>query len=192
MLRGRLVAPLPGQPASPAHLRRAARVVATGVLGALAAACGGGGGGGAAPPPVGATLRLEVAAAEIGAGAASGELLVRLGDTGAPAASLLEVALVLPPQLALPAVERLRPAVPLATLDGDGIGNRFVVLCGDAENADAASLVPGPLFWLRLVPSAPRQPGTFTVRLEGLRAATRTGETIATEPAPLDVAVTVR
>jgi hypothetical protein len=158
---------------------------------ALGAACGGGGGGGGAAP-VGDATRLAADAAEIAPAALATELLVRLARSPAVAPTLLELAVVLPPQLVLPAGARLQAAAPLANLDGDVVGNRFVVLCGDAQNEAAAPLAVGPLFRLRLQAASPRQPGEYTVRLESVRAASRTGEALPVDPAPVDVRVTVR
>jgi hypothetical protein len=48
------------------------------------------------------------------------------------------------------------------------------------------------LFRLRLLPAAPRVPGTYTVRLHHLRASSRAGEALAVDPNPAIVTVVVR
>ncbi len=158
---------------------------------ALAASCGGGGGS-VVVTPAGPTASLAAADVEIGPAVAAADVTVRLASSPELAPSLLQVAVALPPQLVLPANDRLQAAVPLATLDGGVVGDRFVVLCGDAHNPGAAPLALGPLFRLRLQPASPRQPGTYTVRFENVRAATRTGEAVPVDPAPVTATVVVR
>ncbi len=155
-------------------------------------ACGGGGGGGPAVQPS-TTLRLGVADAEIGTGANEAELVVRLATVPTVAPTLLEVAIELPSALVLPATGRLAAATGLTNLDGDFVGNRFVVLCGDAQNANATSLQPGDLFRLRVQPASPRVPGTYTVRFLNLRGASRDGTaTVDADTTPITATVVVR
>ena len=174
------------------------------------AACGGGGGGGEPTVQPAAPLRLAVDDAEIGAGTDQGEILVRLvsivdGRTGlaeaerqqplvpSVAPTLLEVAVELPSALALPASDRLVPATAVANLDGDFVGSLFVVLCGDAQNDNAAALQPGALFRLRVQPALPRQPGTYTVRFVDLRGASRDGlGNVQADAGPFTATVVVR
>lgn len=155
-------------------------------------ACGGGAGGGSVSPPTTAPTSLASSAIEIGPTAASAELAVQLVASPAPGTALLQVAVELPPQLTLPVDDRLIAARPLTTLDGDFVDGRFVVLCGDAETPGAAPLTPGPLFRLLLQPSQPRQPGTYTVTLRALRAASAAGDALAAATEPVAVRVTVR
>jgi len=161
-----------------------------GLASLLLAACGGG--GAAVVVPGQTPARLTAAGAEIGPFADSVEVLVQLAAVPADPVGLLQVAIELPPGLTLPATARLRPARDLVTLDGDMVGDRFVVTCGDARNVQAAPLTAGPLFWLRLQPTSPRQPGTWTVRLSGLRAAASAGAAVPAETNPATVAVVVR
>jgi hypothetical protein len=155
------------------------------------AACGGGGGGGGQVVPV-APTRLLASDLDLGPSVAQGDLVVRLTAAPDPAPVLLQVAIELPPQLTLPANDRLVAVAPLSDLDGDFTGGRFVVLCGDAKNQNAPPLAVGDLFRLRLQPSLPRQPGTYTVRLRQVRAASRAGEELATETEPVTATVIVR
>lgn len=156
----------------------------------LLSACGGGGGG----PPVQPTepTRLLASDLELGPTVTQGDLVVRLSTAPEPAPVLLQVAIELPPQLTLPTNERLLAARPLPTLEGDFRGGRFVVMCGDAANENAASLLPGDLFRLRLQPTLPRQPGIYTVRLQQVRAASRDGVEVAAEPTVVAATVIVR
>lgn len=154
------------------------------------AACGGGGGGSGVG--VAAPARLVVDAVDIAAGVTAADLVVRLDGTPEPQPALLEVAVELPPQLTLAANDRLVASRAVATLDGDWVGNRFVILCGDAQNASAAPLAPGALFRLRLVPTLPRQPGTWTVTLHDLRTAANDGTVAPAAGAPVTVAATIR
>ena len=164
---------------------------AFGLIGvAGAAACGGSSGGTVTPSAQPA--RLTAAAVEIPANAQTAPLLVSLAGEAQPGPALVEVAVELPPQLTLPADDRLQPARPLVTLDGDFVGNRFVVLCGDGENLAAAALADGPLFRLRLQATSPRQPGDYTVTLRNLRAATAAGDEVEAVGAALVVPVTIR
>jgi hypothetical protein len=157
----------------------------------LAAACGGGGGGTAVVQPT-APARLAVDGATIAATANGADLLVRLAALPSPAPALLELAIELPRELTLPVDGRLAAAVSLATLDGDFHGGRFVVLCGDAQNRDAAPLQVGPLFRLRLQPAAPRQPGTYSVRVSNRRAAGIGGEDLPIDAEAITVQVVVQ
>lgn len=158
------------------------------------AACGGGGGGGGGAPgePIATTARLDAASAELAPNATVTEIVVRLAGAPAAAPCLLELAVELPPALTLPPTERLAAIAPLATLDGDFVGERFVVLCGDAVNRDATALAIGPLFRLRVSASTPRLVGTHSLQLRPLRAATRDGAEVPVETAPTRVDVLVR
>jgi hypothetical protein len=158
----------------------------------LLAACGGGGGGG---PPVqpASPLRIAVDDVEIGTAAGQVELTVQLIGRPTVAATLLEVAVELPAALSLPANNRLAAAAAISNLDGDFVGGRFVVLCGDAQNANAAALVEGPLFRLRVQPTSPRQPGSYPVRFVNLRGASRDGrDDVATDSSPITATVVIR
>jgi hypothetical protein len=155
------------------------------------AACGGGGGGGAVLPS--APTRLLATDLELGPTVNQGDVVVRLSSVPDPAPVLLQVAIEIPPQLALPSGgERLLAASPLVDLDGDFVGGRFVVMCGDARNANATPLAVGDLFRLRLQPSLPRQPGTYTVRLRQVLASSRDGAAVAAETDTISAVVTVR
>ncbi len=158
----------------------------------LASACGGGGGASETPAPIGSETRLSADTLEIGAAVVSVDLLVQLIDTPAVAPTLLQVAVELPPQLTLPPNDRLQAAQALATLDGDFVDGRFLVMCGDAQNAAGSTLGRGPLFRVRLQPASPRVPGTYTVRLHHLRASSRDGEALAVDANPAVVTVVVR
>jgi hypothetical protein len=108
----------------------------------------------------------------------------------------------LPPELSLPATERLAPATPVVTLDGDftnseltnsGFTNsEFTILCGDASNQDAQPLPVGPLFQIRLMPTSPRQPGTYIVTLKNVRAATSSGSDVPLALTTLTATVTIQ
>ncbi|MBL8754182.1 MAG: hypothetical protein JNK15_12850, partial [Planctomycetes bacterium] len=149
--------------------------------------------GGAAPPaPVGTETRLQAAPQTIGPAVTTVELVVDLASVPAAEPTLLQVAVELPPQLTFAASNRLLPARTLATLDGDFVDARFVVMCGDAQNVPAAALGLGPLFKLRLQPTSPRVPGTWQVRLHHLRASTRDGQPVAVDPNPAVVDVVVQ
>lgn len=138
-------------------------------------------------------MRIAAEAIEIGPGQSQGELLVRLVGTPAQGPALLEVAVELPSGLVLPAANRLAAATALPTLDGDFVANRYVVLCGDAENSDAAILQPGDLFRLRVQPASPRTAGSYTVRFVSLRGASRNGiDDVLVDSAPLTTTVVVR
>jgi len=156
----------------------------------LLAACGGGGGG--TPVLPSEPTRLLASDLDLGPAVTQGDLLVRLSTVPEPAPVLLQVAIELPPQLTLPVSDRLLAARPLPTLDGDFVGGRFVVVCGDAQNENAAPLLTGDLFRLRLQPTSPRQPGTYTVRLQQVRAASRSGEEVAAEPSVVSATVVIR
>ncbi|MCB9878636.1 MAG: hypothetical protein H6835_13645 [Planctomycetes bacterium] len=153
------------------------------------AACGGGGGGGVIAP-VQNDVRIEASPLTITGD--DGELLVSLSDDLRTPPALLQVAIALPPQLRLPAADRLQQARPLTTLDGDTVDGAFVVLCGDAVNAAATPLGAGPLFRLRLQPTQPRTPGTYQVQLREVRASTADGASLAAASAPLSVPVTLQ
>ncbi|MEO6595678.1 MAG: hypothetical protein ABIP94_13070 [Planctomycetota bacterium] len=156
----------------------------------LVSACGGGGGG--PTPPIAAPARLAATDLDLGPATTSAELLVSLATTTVPAPVLLEVAVELPPALTMTANERLLAVAPVATLDGDFVSGRFVVICGDAQNPVAQPLQPGPLFRLRLATAVPRQPGTYTILLRNLRAAASDGSASAAQTEPTSVKVTIR
>lgn len=154
-------------------------------------ACGGGGGGGTVAP-VAVPVRLDAAPLDLGPAVTATELLVRLADDTTEAPALLQVAVELPPALALPASDRLVAATPVPNLDGEPRDGRFVVLCGDARNPDAAALPKGPLFRLRLVTATPRQPGTYELRLVDLEAAAADGRRLPVHTEATVVPVTIR
>lgn len=156
----------------------------------LLAACGGGGGGGGTPP---ATLPLRLTAEPLvfPAGTSSAELVVSLDAPASAGAVLAEVAIELPPGLAIAAGSPLRAAQPLVSLDGHGTGTRYQVLVGDARNASGQLLPRGALFRLQLVTSAPRQSGTSTVRLTGTRIAASDGSAVAVDSDPVEVPVSI-
>lgn len=156
----------------------------------LLPACGGGSSGPVAP--VGTPLRLEADALDLGPATTTAELTVRLAGEPQLSPVALQVAVELPPALLLAAGSKLVPATPLATLDGDVIDGRFLIVCGDAQNVVAAQLAKGPLFRVRLATSTPRQTGTFQVQLTGLRASTAGGEPVAVEATPTVVQVVIR
>ncbi len=159
---------------------------------ATLAACGGGGGGGSTPQLSG-PARVVAGPAEIPLGAASVDVLVELANVPSPPPALLQLAVEVPAGLALSPTNRLQAATDLVTLDGDFVGDRFVVVCGDARNAAAALLKVGPLFRLRVTPATPRVPGTHQLRLKELIAASRDGQTpLAVETTPAFVDVVVR
>jgi hypothetical protein len=155
------------------------------------AACGGGGGG--KTPNLSGPTRLTASPVEIPAAASSVDVLVELAQASSPPPTLLQVAVEVPSGLALATVDRLQAATQLATLDGDFVDDRFVVVCGDAQNAEGSPLPVGPLFRLRIAPASPRVPGTYTLQLKELLAASRDGQTpIAVETTPASVDVVVR
>lgn len=155
----------------------------------MLAACGGGGGGDGAPP-VTPSAEFAAAAATIAPAAASGDLVVSLRSTSTSPPALLEVHVELPPELQLASQDRLTAIAPVS-VDGDFHGDRFVVLCGDSTNPSAAPLPVADLFRLRLQPTEPRQPGTYTVTLQGLRAATSAGADVPLAATAFPVTVTV-
>ncbi|HEX5051440.1 MAG TPA: hypothetical protein VFZ65_06680 [Planctomycetota bacterium] len=157
----------------------------------LVPACGGSSGGGATPPAA-APARLTAADLDLGPATTSADLVVGLATTTEPAPVLLQFAVELPSALSVAPTDRLQAAVPLATLDGDFKDGRFVVLCGDGQNANASALQVGPLLRLRLVTATPRQPGTYTILLRDLRAATNDGGASAATTEPTSVQVTIR
>lgn len=157
------------------------------------AACGGGGGGGGSPVLPGTATRLLATDLEFGPAVSQGDLVVRLSSVPEPAPVLLQIAIEIPPQLGLPSGgDRLLAARPLVDLDGDFVADRFVVMCGDARNPNALPLAVGDLFRLRLQPSLPRQPGTYTVRLHQLSAAGREGAAVAAATETISATVIVR
>ncbi len=155
----------------------------------LLAACGGGGGGPIAP--VGAPARLSAADLDLPAGTSTVDLTVALAEVPQPAPGLLQVAIGLPAALAVATNDRLFQVQPVAYLDGDTVKDAFVVVCGDAHNTTAAPLQAGPLFRLRLVTTTPRQPGSYTITLRDLRAASSAGDELAVDGAVTNVSVTV-
>jgi hypothetical protein len=157
----------------------------------LLTACGGGGGSGPVAP-LNTPLRLEADALDFAPAATTADLTVRLAGEPAQAPVVLQVAVELPPAMTLASGAKLTPARQLATLDGDIVDGRFLIVCGDAENVVAAPLGKGPLFRLRLATSTPRQPGTFAIRLVGLRASAAGGDVVTSETQPLSIPVTIR
>lgn len=167
-------------------------VLALGLLPLGLLACGGGGGGGGTPP-VGTTAAVQLAPVTIGSGQTIVDLTVSLDQSTEPGPALLQGTLLLPPELTLPASERLAPAAPMVTLDGDfSSNNEFTVLCGDANNRDALPLADGPLFHIRIAPTTPRQPGTYTVSLQNVRAATSAGQDVPLAQSTLTATVTIQ
>lgn len=158
----------------------------------VVAACGGGGGGGTTTPPATGPVRVGAAAIEVPANANTADVLVDVTVDSTPAPVLLELAVEVPNGLSLPATQRLAAVAPLVTLDGDFVNQRFVVLCGDAQNVSAAPLASGPLFRLRIAPSTPRVPGTYTLKLLPRRAASQDGQAVAFDTTPTTVDVVVR
>ncbi len=156
------------------------------------AACGGGGGTVATLPVADAT-RLAADSVEIAANATETDLVVQLAQLPSTAPSLLQVALELPPQLTLAAANRLQGLASVPTRDGDFVGDRFLIVCGDARNADAATLVAGPLFRVRIATTNPRTPGSYSLRLTDLRAASRDGNgQVPLTTTPVECTVVVR
>jgi hypothetical protein len=155
-------------------------------------ACGGGGGGGGGVAPIATTANVQLKPVTIGPGQAIVDLTVSLVDRPALGPALLQGTLILPPELSLPTNGRLAPAIPVVTLDGDfTTGNEFTVLCGDATNQDAQPLPVGPLFQIRLMPSEPRQLGTYTVTLDNVRASTSAGDSVQLALTTLTAIVTI-
>jgi len=156
------------------------------------AACGGGGGGGGTTPPVTTSASLMAKAVEIPPAADGADITLSLTRGPDPAPVLLEAQIVLPAQLSLPADDRLTPATPLITLDGNFVDDAFVVVAGDATNQDAQPLPNGDLFRLRVTPTEPRTAGTYSVTIRDLRAATLEGDAVPLESETLSVDVTIR
>jgi len=172
------------------------------VLALLLAGCGGGGGGGGGtpppPPPVGTSVRLVVADVEIPTSATSGEVVFELAEQPEQPTALLQLGVQLPPELTVaPVGGRLRNAGSVVTLDGDFVTDdggvqRFVVLCGDADNLNVQPLQNGALFGLTLQPTTPRQPGTYTVTIDGIRASAADGGRVDVDANPVTLQVTIR
>jgi len=156
----------------------------------LLCACGGGGGGGG--PGVALPVRLAAADLDFAPSVSSGELLVQLAELPTSVPVLLQVAIELPPTLALAPGDPLLPAQTLVTLRGEMHGGRYVVVCGDDQNRQALPLRTGPLFSLRLVTSTPRQLGTHTITLRDLRAARSDGSDAGGDVNPAVATVMVR
>jgi hypothetical protein len=155
----------------------------------LVPACGGGGGG--TVTPVGAPVRLQATALDLGPATSEAELVVRLADT-TESPALMRLAVELPPALALAANDRLLPVALLPTLEGEAQGNRLLVLCGDARNPVAGSIPNGALFRVRLVAAVPRQVGTHQIKLVDLQASASDGSRLPVDGAPVLVPVTLR
>jgi len=154
-------------------------------------ACGGGGGGGVAAP-ITTTANVQLQPVVIGPGQTIGDLLVTLSDSPDSGLALLQGTLKLPPEIRLPASDRLSPSIPVVTLDGDFTGGGdFTVICGDATNQEAQPLPAGPLFEIRLLPSEPRQPGSYTVTLMNVRASTSAGDSVQLAQTTLTALVTI-
>jgi len=157
----------------------------------ILAACGGGGGS-AVPPATAPSARLEAQPIEIGTTMTVADVTVALAQRPEPAPALLQARVTLPPELTLPAQDRLAPATPLVTLEGNLVGGDFLIVCGDASNQNAAPLPNGALFRLRVAPSVPRTPGTYTLTLRDLKAATIEGDDVPLVADAVTVAVTIR
>lgn len=142
-------------------------------------------------PPVASAASLLVAPIEIGAAVTVADITVVLAKRPEPAPALLEAHIELPPELSLPTQDRLAPATPLVTLDGNFVDNLFVVMCGDATNQNAVILPNGELFRLRVTPTLPRQPGSYSITFRNLRAATSDGNNVPLESETVAVAVTI-
>ena len=155
-------------------------------------ACSGGGGGGSPSTPVATAASVLAEPIEIGPSVTVAAVTVSLTKRPEPAPVLLEAHIELPAALSLPTQDRLTPATPLITLDGDFVDNHFVVLCGDASNPNATILPNGDLFRLNVIPTPPRTPGTYTITLRNLRAATSNGNSVPLESETVSVAVTIR
>jgi len=134
----------------------------------LFSACGGGGGGGTS---VAAPVRLSVPDLDLGPATTSAELLVQFAQPPATGTALLQVAIELPPALTIAPGAPLQPGQPLATLKGEMVSGRYLVVCGDDRNREALPLRTGLLFSLRLATTTPRQVGTFQITLRDLLAA---------------------
>tara|TARA_R110002072_G_scaffold100429_2_gene221106 strand:- start:38024 stop:38515 length:492 start_codon:yes stop_codon:yes gene_type:complete len=155
-------------------------------------ACGGGGGGGATVPPGASAANLQLQPVTILAGQTIADLTVSLERRSEPGPALLQGMLSLPPELSLPATERLAPATPMVTLDGNFVGSEFAVLCGDASNQVAEPLPEGDLFRLRLMPTPPRRPGSYTVTFHDVRAATSAGGNVPLAVTTLTATVVIQ
>ena len=159
-------------------------------------ACGGGGGGGGGgeppTPPATPTAVIAATAVVMAPSQTIADLTVSLLQSPTSAPVLLEAHVDLPPQLTLPIASRLAAAVPLANLDGDFVQDSFVILCGDNANPNAQQLPVGPLFHLRISPSEPRLPGTYTVTLHSLLAATSEGEAVPLASESIAVTVSIQ
>lgn len=154
-------------------------------------ACGGGGGS-AATPAAAPSARLEAQPVEMGATMTVADITVALAQRPEPAPTLLEARVTLPPELTFPAQDRLVAATPLVTLEGNLVDNEFIIVCGDASNANATPLPNGSLFRLRVAPSTPRTPGTYTVTLRDLKVASSAGDSVPLAAEAITVAVTIR
>lgn len=165
------------------------------LLGALLAACGGGGGGG--PAPAGAGLRLQMAGAALPPGAAVAHLAVSLPELpqlpGGAVPALLEFDLSIDPPLAevATAAPALVAVQPRPTVDGDRGTAGFHVIYGDGENATAAPIAPGELLRIAVQPAIPRQAGTATAAITGLRAVDAAGRPLAVSAVPVTAPVRV-
>lgn len=155
----------------------------------LSAACGGGGGG--AVVPVTNNARLSAADLDVPSGASVVDLVVSLAAVPSPAPALLQVGITLPSALQVAPSNRLTQAQTMSDLDGDFVGEQFVVVCGDAHAAAAAPLQQGPLFHLRLTTTSPRQPGTYAIELRSLRAATAAGDQVTADSSAVTVQAVV-
>lgn len=154
-------------------------------------ACGGGGGG-ATVPTVATAANVQLQPVTIGTGQSIVDLTVSLEQRPESGPALVQGTLLLPPELSLPTSDRLAPATPVVTLDGDFVNNEFTVICGDATNPQAQDLPLGALFQVRLMPTAPRQPGTYTVTLKDVRAATSGGSNVPLALTTLTATVTIQ
>ncbi|HEB53855.1 MAG TPA: hypothetical protein ENI87_11435 [bacterium] len=156
----------------------------------LLAACGGGGGGNSAPS-AGSSPSFEVAPATIAAGSDETELAFAVGSGFAATPVLLEAHFHLPPQLRVPVQDPLVASSSLVTLDGEARADGFLVVCGDAVNPEPSPLPIGELFRLRVQAGQPRQPGTYAITVDGLRASTANGDPVPLGSDSFTVNVTV-
>ncbi len=167
------------------------RFLVTGLTTLLIAACGGGGGGTGTPTTT-LPARLTAAAVEFAAGNTTAQLLVELQAATNSGAALAEVVIELPPGVTIASGSPLQAAIPVVTLDGKLIGNRYKVLIGDARNSTAAALPSGTLFRVQLATTVPRQLGNQKLRLLEPRIAARDGTAIDVDDTPTEVPITIR
>jgi hypothetical protein len=117
---------------------------------------------------------------------------VHFAQPPATAPALLQVAIELPPALTIAPGASLQPGQPLATLRGETVNGRYLVVCGDDRNREALPLQNGLLFSLRLATATPRQLGTFAITLRDLLAAKSDSSNADGDVNPVIATVTVR